>query len=145
MLKVLSVTTQGKKKSLIMSTSLIMYPNSRVRKKKNKIQFVLCAYGHMYLYIQGIEKIWLRRGWQIIFLPEIWNAVFIGIPTHNLVLNSKRNFIQSDYLFRKLKYVTRLRSATLPFKTFQGCSTFNLTQMNMIRRYNVPQSKLVYI
>lgn len=62
LLKVLSVTTQGKKKSLIMSTSLIMYPNSRVRKKKNKIQFVLCAYGHMYLYIQGIEKMWLRRG-----------------------------------------------------------------------------------
>ena len=36
-LKVLSVTTQGKKKSLIMSTNLIMYPNNRVRKKKTNI------------------------------------------------------------------------------------------------------------
>ena len=99
LLKILSVTTQGKKKSLIMSTNLIMYPHSRVRKKKNKIQFALCACGHMYLYIHGIEKMRMRRWWQITLLREIWNAVFVSIPTQNLLLNSKRNFIQSDSLF----------------------------------------------
>ena len=76
-----------------------MYPNSRVRKEKNKIQFALCAYGHMHLYIHGIEKMRMRRWRQITFLREMWNAVFVSIPTQNLLLNSKRNFIQSDSLF----------------------------------------------
>ena len=46
-----SVTTQGKKKTSVMSTNLMMYAISRVRKKKSQIQFVVCAYGHTHMHI----------------------------------------------------------------------------------------------
>lgn len=95
-----SVTTQGKKKTSVMSTNLIIYPISRVRKKNSQIQFVVCAWAHAPAHhTQGLRKYGWGRGWQVTFLPETWNAAFVGTRSHNLVFKSRSNFMQSDSIF----------------------------------------------
>ena len=72
-----------------------------VESERKRVKFSLW-YVHMgtrtCTYI-GIEKVWLGRGWQVTFLPETWNADFVGTLSHNLVFKSTSNFMQSDSIF----------------------------------------------